>query len=108
MVRGEVFDAAVDLRPRSPTFARCTGRRLSEDNRLQVWVPEGFAHGVVVLSETADVLYKTTGYYAPEHERCILWSDPDLAIRWPIEGTPVLSERDAHAPRFRDIEYPSV
>ena len=101
---GEVFDVAVDLRRSSPTFGRWTGVRLSADNRLMQWVPEGCAHGFVVLSGRADVLYKTTAYYAPALERSIAWNDPDLAIRWPIDDAPVLSERDARAAAFREAE----
>jgi dTDP-4-dehydrorhamnose 3,5-epimerase len=92
--RGLVFDVAVDLRKSSPTFGRWVSRELSEENHLQLWIPPGFAHGFFVLSEIADVLYKTTDYYAPEHERCIIWNDPKLAIDWPLHCQPVLSARD--------------
>lgn len=92
--RGRVFDVAVDLRKSSPTFRRWVGRELSEQNHLQLWIPPGFAHGFFVLSEIADVVYKTTDYYAPEHERCITWNDPKLAIDWPLHCEPVLSARD--------------
>lgn len=92
---GEIFDVAVDLRKNSPTFGRWCGLRLNADNKKQLWIPEGFAHGFVVLSATADVLYKTTRYYAPEHERCVIWNDPDLAIAWPLSGPPLLSAKDA-------------
>ncbi len=91
---GEVFDVAVDLRQSSPTFGRWTGMRLSAENKRQLWVPPGFAHGFLVLSESADFLYKTTEYYAPEYERCILWNDFDLAINWPFESSPRLSVKD--------------
>ncbi|HET9062602.1 MAG TPA: dTDP-4-dehydrorhamnose 3,5-epimerase [Candidatus Binatia bacterium] len=101
---GEVFDVAVDLRRASPTFGRWVGERLSGDNKRMLWVPPGFGHGFLVLSESADFLYKTTDYYAPEHERVIAWNDPDLAIKWPLAGTPTLSGRDAAGPRFRDAE----
>ena len=95
VVQGEVFDVAVDVRRSSPTFGRWHGVILSESNRRQFWVPAGFAHGFVVLSESADFLYKTTDYYAPEHERCLLWNDPTVGIDWPLAGiTPVLSEKD--------------
>jgi dTDP-4-dehydrorhamnose 3,5-epimerase len=104
-VAGEVFDVAVDLRRSSPTFGKWMGARLSAENKLQMWVPEGFAHGFLVLSEAAEFLYKTTDYYAPEHERSILWNDPELGIEWPLAGEPVLSARDADAPAFRDAEY---
>ena len=94
VVAGEVFDVAVDLRKSSQTFGQWVGARLSAENKCQLWVPEGFGHGFVVLSETAEFLYKTTDYYAPEHERCILWSDPVLAIDWPIDSAPTLSGKD--------------
>lgn len=95
VVRGAVFDVAVDIRRGSPTFGRWVGAELSEENQRQLWVPAGFAHGFLVLSESADFLYKTTDYYAPEHERCIAWNDPELAIAWPLAGEPVLSANDA-------------
>ena len=95
VVRGKVWDVAVDIRKSSPTFGQWVGAELSEDNQHQLWVPPGFAHGFVVLSESADFLYKTTDYYAPEHERCIAWNDPQLGIRWPYEGEPRLSAKDA-------------
>ena len=92
---GEVFDVAVDLRRASPTFGQWVGARLSADNKRQLWVPEGFAHGFLVLSESAEFLYKTTDFYAPEHERCLRWDDPALAIEWPLQGAPILSTKDA-------------
>ena len=92
---GEVFDVAVDLRRASPTFGQWVGARLSADNKRQLWVPEGFAHGFLVLSESAEFLYKTTDFYAPEHERCLRWDDPALAIEWPLQGAPILSAKDA-------------
>jgi dTDP-4-dehydrorhamnose 3,5-epimerase len=95
VVRGAVFDVAVDLRRSSPTFGRWEGVELSEENQRQFWVPPGFAHGFLVLSDTADFLYKTTDYYAPQHERCIAWNDPALAIAWPAGIAPVLSAKDA-------------
>lgn len=95
VARGKVWDVAVDIRKSSPTFGQWVGAELSEDNQHQLWVPPGFAHGFVVLSESADFLYKTTDYYAPEHERCIAWNDPQLGIRWPYEGEPRLSAKDA-------------
>ena len=94
VVRGAVWDVAVDIRKGSPTFGRWVGAELSEDNQRQLWVPPGFAHGFVVLSESADFLYKTTDYYAPQHERCIAWNDAQLAIAWPYAGEPVLSAKD--------------
>jgi len=91
---GEVFDVAVDIRKSSPTFGRWVGANLSSENNLQMWIPPGFAHGFLVLSEFAEVLYKTTDFYAPEHERCIRWDDAAIAIKWPLEGKPVLSGKD--------------
>ena len=95
VVAGEVYDVAVDLRRSSPTFGRWVGERLSEANRRMMWVPEGFAHGFLVLSESAEFLYKTTDYYAPEHERTLLWNDAKLAIDWPLDAPPVLKPKDA-------------
>ncbi|EOG3621186.1 MULTISPECIES: dTDP-4-dehydrorhamnose 3,5-epimerase [Pseudomonas] len=94
VVFGEVFDVAVDLRRSSPTFGRWVGALLTEQNKHQLWIPEGFAHGFVVLSERADFLYKTTDYYSPASERCLAWNDPDIGIEWPIDGQPELSEKD--------------
>jgi dTDP-4-dehydrorhamnose 3,5-epimerase len=94
VVRGSVFDVAVDLRKSSPTFGKWVGVELSEDNHRQLWVPPGFGHGFVVTSESADFLYKTTDYYAPEHERCIRWDDADIGIVWPLHGEPQLSAKD--------------
>jgi dTDP-4-dehydrorhamnose 3,5-epimerase len=90
VVSGSVFDVAVDIRKSSPTFGQWVGEILSAENKKQMWVPEGFAHGFLVLSESAEFLYKTTDYYSPEHERCIAWNDPALAIDWPISGAPPL------------------
>ncbi len=95
VVRGAVFDVAVDIRRDSPSFGRWVGYELSEHNQRQLWIPPGFAHGFLVLSESADFLYKTTQYYAPAHERCILWNDEQIAIQWPIEDIPILSQKDA-------------
>jgi dTDP-4-dehydrorhamnose 3,5-epimerase len=96
VVAGEVFDVAVDFRRGSPTFGKWVGEILSEKNKRQLWVPPGFGHGFVVLSETAEFLYKTTDYYAPEHERCVVWNDPALAIEWPLDGAvPLLSGKDS-------------
>ena len=95
VVQGAVFDVAVDIRKSSPTFGHWVGAELSEDNQHQLWVPPGFAHGFVVLSNRADFLYKTTDYYAPEYERCIRWNDPAIGIDWPLYGDPVLSAKDA-------------
>ena len=94
VVRGAVFDVAVDIRKSSATFGQWVGVELSEENHKQFWVPPGFAHGFVVLSETADFLYKTTNYYAPAHERCIAWNDPDIGITWPHGLQPILSVKD--------------
>ena len=95
VVHGEVFDVAVDIRKSSPHFGQWVGAVLSAENKHQLWVPEGFAHGFVVLSDFAEFLYKTTDYYAPAHERCIAWNDPSLAIDWPVQDAPVLSMKDA-------------
>lgn len=95
VVAGEVFDVAVDIRKSSPTFGQWVGEILSAENKKQMWIPEGFAHGFVALSDPAEVLYKTTDYWAPEHERCIAWNDESLAINWRIHGEPVLSGKDA-------------
>ena len=94
VVRGAIYDVAVDLRRSSPTFGRWLGVELSEGNRRQLWIPPGFAHGFVALSELADVLYKTTDYYSPAHERCVRWDDPSLAIAWPLAADPILSAKD--------------
>jgi dTDP-4-dehydrorhamnose 3,5-epimerase len=94
-VTGEVFDAVVDLRRSSPTFGRSVGVSLSAENQRMLWVPPGFAHGFVVLSEAADFLYKTTDYWHPEHERTLLWNDPALGIAWPLAGAPMLNAKDA-------------
>ena len=104
VTQGEVFDVAVDIRKGSPTFGQWVGEILSAENKKQLWIPAGLAHGFVVLSETAEFLYKTTDYYAPQHERCIAWNDPDLAIAWPIEGQPLLSAKDAAGIAFRQAE----
>lgn len=95
VVAGEVYDVVVDLRRSSPTFGKSFGERLSAENRRIMWVPEGFAHGFVVLSESAEFLYKTTDYYAPQHERTLLWNDPALCINWPFEGEALLKPKDA-------------
>jgi len=104
VISGEVFDVAVDIRRSSPTFGQWVGVHLSAENKRQFWVPEGFAHGFVVLSESADFLYLTTSFYAPEYERAIAWNDPDLNIEWPLNNTPVLSDKDLQAPLFKDAE----
>lgn len=101
---GEIFDVAVDIRRNSPNFGKWVGQRLSAENKLQMWVPEGFAHGFLVLSEVAEVYYKTTNYYTPESERGILWDDPSLAIDWPIVKKPSLSGKDTCAPLLSEGE----
>ncbi|MFG0723402.1 dTDP-4-dehydrorhamnose 3,5-epimerase [Pseudomonas sp. GLN_6] len=101
---GEVYDVAVDLRRSSPTFGKWVGTLLSAENKRQLWVPAGFAHGFLVLSEFAEFLYKTTDYYAPEHERCIRWDDPSLAIDWPLDGAPQLSAKDQAGLSFADAQ----
>jgi dTDP-4-dehydrorhamnose 3,5-epimerase len=104
-VLGEVFDVAVDLRKCSPTFGKWTGALLSAENKRQMWVPQGFAHGFLALTDAAEFLYKTTDYYAPDSERSIFWNDPELKIAWPSAGEPVLSAKDAEAPLFKDAGY---
>lgn len=104
VVQGEVFDVAVDIRKTSPTFGHWVGAHLSAENKHQLWVPEGFAHGFVVLSETAEFLYKTTDYYAPQHERSIIWNDADIAIQWPFEGAPTLSVKDQQGKCLTDAD----
>jgi len=106
VVRGAVFDVAVDIRKSSPSFGQWVGVELTEDNHRQLWVPPGFAHGFMVTSESADLLYKTSDYYAPEHERCIRWNDPDLAIAWPPNLTPLLSAKDVNAAALSFCELP--
>ena len=102
---GEVFDVAVDIRRASATFGKWVGQVLSADNKRQLWIPPGFAHGFLVLSESAEFLYKTTDYWAPEHERCIVWDDVDLGIDWPIRfGGPLLSGKDAKGAAFKGAE----
>ena len=105
VARGAVFDVAVDIRKSSPTFGQWVGVELTEDNHKQLWVPPGFAHGFVVLSETADFLYKTTDYYAPAYERCIVWNDPEIGVAWPDVGmAPKLSGKDAAGVALRGAE----
>ncbi len=104
VVAGEVFDVAVDLRKSSPSFGRWFGTHLSAQNQRQLWIPEGFAHGFVVLSGSAEFLYKTTDYYAPEHERSLLWNDPELGIQWPFDEAPQLSAKDQAGKLLRDAE----
>jgi dTDP-4-dehydrorhamnose 3,5-epimerase len=101
---GAVFDVAVDLRRSSPRFGRWAGVELSADNKRQLWIPPGFAHGFLVLSDFADFLYKTTAYWSQEHDRALRWNDPALGIAWPLDGEPVLAARDASAPLLADAE----
>ena len=104
VVAGAIFDVVVDLRKSSPTFGQWVGSLLSAENKQQLWVPEGFAHGFCVLSEIAEVLYKTTDYYAPQHERCVVWNDPDIAIAWPITDAPIVSAKDQAGLPFKEAE----
>ena len=104
VVRGSVFDVAVDVRRSSPNFGHWVGVELTEDNNRQLWVPPGFAHGFLVLSASADFLYKTTDYYAPEHERSVLWNDPAIGIDWPLLGEPLLSGKDKVGALLKDAE----
>ena len=104
VMAGEIFDVAVDLRQSSPSFGRWVGTTLSAANRLQHWIPPGFAHGFLVISVSADVLYKTTSYYAPEHERAIHWDDATIGIQWPLQGPPVLSAKDLRARPLKNAE----
>ena len=106
VVAGEIFDVAVDIRRSSPTFGQWVGEILSSENKNQLWVPRGFAHGFYVLSDQADVLYKVDDYYAPEWERCILWNDPQIGIQWPLlEGVGILlSDKDKNGLRFADAD----
>lgn len=105
VVAGEVFDVAVDMRKSSATFGQWVGEHLSAENKRQMWIPEGFAHGFVVLSEHAEFLYKTTDYWAPEYERSVAWNDPMLAIAWPLDGPLQLSAKDMSAQPFADAQY---
>lgn len=101
---GEVFDVAVDIRKNSSTFGKWVGVNLSAENKRQLWIPEGFAHGFLVLSETAEFVYKTTNYYAPQYDRGILWDDPSIGIKWPqLSSFPLLSDKDSKQPSLRDI-----
>ena len=103
VTQGEVFDVAVDIRRDSPTFGMWVGEILSAENKKQLWIPEGSAHGFLVLSETAEFLYKTTDYYAPAHEGCLRWDDPTLGIKWPLDGAPALSSKDQDGMLFSEM-----
>ena len=105
VVQGTVFDVAVDIRRSSPTFGQHVGVELSADNKRMLWVPEGFAHGFLVLSDTAEFLYKTTDYWAPEFERSLAWNDPAIGIQWPIQGEPSLSVKDQQAKALAEAEH---
>ena len=104
VVAGEIFDVAVDIRKNSSTFGQWVGEKLSAENKLQIWIPEGFAHGFLVLSEAAEVLYKSTDFYAPEYDRCILWNDPDIGINWNLDKEPILSVKDRAGKLLREAE----
>lgn len=104
VVAGEVFDVVVDIRRSSPTFGQWVGEKLSADNKKMMWIPAGLAHGFAVLSDYADFLYKTTDYWAPQHERTLLWNDPDLAIAWPLAGEPFLAAKDRAGKRLSEAE----
>jgi len=95
VTQGEVFDVAVDMRASSLTFGQWVGTHLSAENKLQMWIPPGFAHGFLVLSDTAEFLYKTTDFYAPQHECCVKWDDPSIGVEWPLQGMPILSAKDS-------------
>lgn len=104
VVAGEVFDVAVDMRRSSPNFGKWVGITLSSENKRQLWIPDGFAHGFVVTSETAEFVYKVTDYWSPTHERSLVWNDPDVGIEWPIEGEPVLAAKDAAGKRLSEAD----
>ena len=104
VIHGEIFDAVVDIRKDSPTFGQWLGEVISADNKKQLWIQPGFAHGFLTLSETAEVLYKATDFYSPEYERCIAWNDPDIGIEWPLHGEPILSDKDQNGLPFCDAK----
>jgi dTDP-4-dehydrorhamnose 3,5-epimerase len=103
VLQGEIFDVVVDIRPESRTYGKWSGLNLSAAEQKMIWIPKGFAHGFCTLSETAEVAYKVTEFYAPQHERTLLWNDPDLAIRWPLQGDPILSEKDKSGHSFSEF-----
>jgi dTDP-4-dehydrorhamnose 3,5-epimerase len=100
---GEIFDVVVDIRPESSTYGKWSGFTLLATEQKMIWIPKGFAHGFYTLSETADIAYKVTAFYAAQHERTLLWNDPDVAIRWPLQGEPILSEKDKGGHSFREL-----
>ena len=104
VVVGEVYDVAVDVRKSSPTFGQWVGFNLSAENKRMAWIPPGFAHGFMVVSDYAEFLYKTTDFWAPQHERCIRWDDPDLGITWPLQGDPLLAAKDSAGLQLKDAE----
>jgi dTDP-4-dehydrorhamnose 3,5-epimerase len=104
VISGEIFDVCVDIRRSSPTFGQWMGITLSAENKRQLWIPEGFAHGFVAVSGSAECLYKTTDYWAPEHERCILWNDPAIGIQWPLDAVPLLAQKDQEGKLLADAE----
>ena len=104
VVAGEVFDVVVDIRKKSPTFGKWLGEHLSAENKRMLWVPPGFAHGFLVVSDSAEFLYKTTDYWAPEFERTIMWNDPDIGVAWPLQGEPQLSGKDKQGKPFKEAE----
>lgn len=104
VIAGEVFDVAVDIRRSSPTFGKWIGVILSAENKRQLWIPPGFAHGFLTLGKSAEVLYKTTEYYAPEHERCIAWNDVSIGIDWPMRAAPILSQKDQAGKKLAEAE----
>jgi dTDP-4-dehydrorhamnose 3,5-epimerase len=105
VIKGSIFDVAVDLRQSSPYFGKWVGTELSSLNNRQIWIPEGFAHGFLTLTEETEILYKSTNVYSPEDERCILWNDSDLAIKWPLTNDPIMSEKDKKGSLFKDADY---
>lgn len=104
MINGEILDVAVDIRKSSPTFKQWVAVKLSAENQKQLWIPEGFAHGFLVLSETADVLYKTNNFYSSQYDRSIRWNDPEIDLNWNLKETPILSEKDKNAPLLKEAE----
>ena len=104
VIQGEIYDAVVDIRKNSPTVGQWFGEFLSAENKRQLWIPPGFAHGFLTLSDTAQILYKATDFYAPEKERCLAWNDPDILIGWPLQGEPLLSEKDKNGVSLLDVE----